>query len=169
MTSRTYRPGLCHDDGGSHFLQTPACRSADRYEAIDGLIYLIGLIVIIMAILSFFRLRLLRFRCGTISPDAVVRLTTLLLLAPIAITVLEPTSHAALGTMEVAVKKINAFKSLVIAIALALLVGVIGSLLFGGKESDEAGVDKGRTTEATAGAAGAQVTPTEPKLRIEPK
>jgi hypothetical protein len=40
-------------------LQSPTCLSGSEYMegTMDGLIYLIGLIVIIMAILSFFGLR----------------------------------------------------------------------------------------------------------------
>jgi hypothetical protein len=68
--------------------------------------------------------------------------------------------------MEVAVEKTNAPKSLVIAITMALLAGAIGFFVVDGKESDQARADKGVTTETTL--AGAQVTPPEPKLRVEP-
>ena len=56
-----------------------------------------------------------------------------------------------------------------IAIAMALLAGATGFFLIGGKESDQARADKGVTTETAATDAGAQVTPREPKLRVEPK
>jgi hypothetical protein len=58
---------------------------------------------------------------------------------------------------------------LVIAITMALLAGAIGFFVVDGKESGQARVHKGVTTEPTAAATGAQVTPTEPKLRVEPK
>ena len=54
-------------------------------------------------------------------------------------------------------------------IGVALLVGTIGVFMVGGKRSSEAQADKIRTTETTAAVTGAQVTPTEPKLRVEPK
>jgi hypothetical protein len=52
---------------------------------------------------------------------------------------------------------------------IALLVGAIGFFIVGGKESSRAQAGKDRTTETTAAGAGAQVMPTEPKLRVEPK
>jgi low affinity Fe/Cu permease len=58
--------------------------------------------------------------------------------------------------------------TIAIAIAMALLAGAIGFFLVGEKESGEARADKDATTETAATAASAQVTPTEPKLRIEP-
>jgi hypothetical protein len=63
----------------------------------------------------------------------------------------------------------NAPKSLVIAITMALLAGEVGFFLVGAKESGQARADKGATTETTAAAVGAQVAPTDPKLRVEPK
>jgi hypothetical protein len=55
------------------------------------------------------------------------------------------------------------------AIGVALLVGTIGLFMVGGKESGRAQPGKDGTTETTAAGAGAQVTPTEPKLRVKPK
>jgi hypothetical protein len=72
------------------------------------------------------------------------------------------------GNMEFAMEKTNASKSLLVAIAMVLLAGAIGFFLIGGKESVHARADKGVTTETRAAAA-AQVIPTEPKLRVEPK
>jgi hypothetical protein len=66
-------------------------------------------------------------------------------------------------------KKTNTSKSLMFVIGVALLVGTIGVFMVGGKRSSEAQADKIRTTETTAAVTGAQVTPTEPKLRVEPK
>jgi len=57
----------------------------------------------------------------------------------------------------------------ILVIAMALLAGATGFFLIGGKESDQARADKGVTSETAATAAGAQVTPREPKLRVEPK
>ena len=57
----------------------------------------------------------------------------------------------------------------ILVIAMALLAGATGFFLIGGKESDQARADKGVTTETAATDAGAQVTPREPKLRVEPK
>ena len=65
-------------------------------------------------------------------------------------------------------EKTDASKSLVIAITMALLAGEVGFFLVGGKESGQARADEGVTTETTAAAVGAQLTPTEPKLRVEP-
>ena len=76
-------------------------------------------------------------------------------------------SRSVIGYIEVAVQKTNASKSL--AIAMAVLAGATGFFLIGGKEPDQARADKGAMTETTATAAGAQLTPTEPKLRVEPK
>jgi len=64
--------------------------------------------------------------------------------------------------------KNECFQILAIAIAMALLAGATGFFLIGGKESDQARADKG-VTETAATDAGAQVTPREPKLRVEPK
>lgn len=66
-------------------------------------------------------------------------------------------------------EKTNLSKSLMFAIGAALLIGTIGFFMVGGKESGRAQAGKDRTTETTAAGAGAQVTPTEPKLRVEPK
>lgn len=66
-------------------------------------------------------------------------------------------------------EKTNTSKSLMLASGIALLVGALGFFMVGGKESGQARPDKDRTTETTAAVAGAQVTPTEPKLRVEPK
>jgi hypothetical protein len=54
-------------------------------------------------------------------------------------------------------------------LAIAMLAGATGFFLIGGKESDQARAGKGVTTETAATDAGAQVTPREPKLRVEPK
>jgi hypothetical protein len=61
-------------------------------------------------------------------------------------------------------QKTNASKSLLVASAMALLVGAV-DFLIGVKESSQVQPDKRVTTETAAAAAGAQVTPTEPKLR----
>jgi hypothetical protein len=53
--------------------------------------------------------------------------------------------------------------------AMALIAGGIGYFLLALKGSDTAQADSGKTTEAVAAAAGAQVLPTDPKLKIEPK
>jgi hypothetical protein len=66
-------------------------------------------------------------------------------------------------------QKLNALKSLVVATTLAPLAGAVGTFLFGGKAPSGARADQGAATEMTAAAAGARITPTEPKLRIEPK
>lgn len=66
-------------------------------------------------------------------------------------------------------EKTNISKSLMFAIGIVLLVGAIGFFTVGGKQSGQARDGKDRTTETTAAVAGAQVTPTEPKLRVEPK
>ena len=66
-------------------------------------------------------------------------------------------------------EKANISKSLIYAMGIALLVGAIGFFIVGGKESSRAQAGKDRTTETTAAGAGAQVMPTEPKLRVEPK
>jgi hypothetical protein len=66
------------------------------------------------------------------------------------------------------VGKINASKFLLVACATALMVEATGFFLIGGKDSNQTRAGNGVTTE-TAADAGAQVTPTEPKLRIEPK
>ena len=50
-----------------------------------------------------------------------------------------------------------------------LLAGAIGYFLLAPKRSDAAEADSGKTTEAVAAAAGAQILPTDPKLKIEPK
>jgi hypothetical protein len=71
--------------------------------------------------------------------------------------------------MEAPMEKTNTSKSLIFAMGIALLVGTIGFFRVGGKESGRAQAGKGRTTETTAAVTGAQVTPTEPKLRVEPK
>jgi hypothetical protein len=65
-------------------------------------------------------------------------------------------------------EKMSASKSLLIAIAIALITA-IGLFLVDGKRSASAPVDQGVTTDTTAAAAGAQVIPPDPKLRVEPK
>jgi hypothetical protein len=62
---------------------------------------------------------------------------------------------------------VNHFRSLLIASAIALLVGAIAFLIV--DRSGPAPAPDGVTTARAAAAAGAQVEPTEPKLRIEPK
>ena len=59
----------------------------------------------------------------------------------------------------------NASKHLVLAVAAA--IGVFW--LVGGKKPSQARGDRDATTETAAVSAGAQVTPTEPELRVEPK
>jgi hypothetical protein len=61
------------------------------------------------------------------------------------------------------------FKSVLAFCAMALLAGALGYFMLAGKDSDTAEADGGKTTEAVAAAAGAQVLPTDPKLQIEPK
>jgi hypothetical protein len=62
----------------------------------------------------------------------------------------------------------NASKHLVLASAAVVFVAAIGVFwLVSGKKPSQA--DTGATTETTAVSAGAKVTPTEPKPRIEPK
>lgn len=53
----------------------------------------------------------------------------------------------------------------------ALLIGaiVLGYFMIGGKDSGAVHADSGVTTEQAAALAGAQVLPTDPKLKIEPK
>jgi hypothetical protein len=63
----------------------------------------------------------------------------------------------------------NASKHLVLASAAVVLAVEIGIFwLVGGKKPSQ-GRATGATTETAAVSAGAKVTPTEPKLRIEPK
>lgn len=62
---------------------------------------------------------------------------------------------------------VNASKHLVLASAAVVLAAAIGVFwLIGGKKPDQGRADANATTAASAGA---QVTPTEPKLRLEPK
>ena len=61
-------------------------------------------------------------------------------------------------------RKTKASKSILGLCAMALLAGAIGYFLLAPKESDTAEADSGAT-----GAAGAQVLPTDPKLKIEPQ
>jgi hypothetical protein len=64
----------------------------------------------------------------------------------------------------------NASKHLVLAMAAVVLAAAIGLFwLVGGKKPSQARADTAATTETAAASAGAKVTPTEPKLRIEPK
>jgi hypothetical protein len=63
----------------------------------------------------------------------------------------------------------NASKHLGLASTAVVLVAAIGVFwLVGGKKVSQ-GQATGATTETAAASAGAQVTPTAPKLRIEPK
>jgi hypothetical protein len=56
------------------------------------------------------------------------------------------------------------------AIALGLLTAALaGYLLIGGKHADVGQADSKLTTETAAQAAGANVTPTQPRLSVEPK
>jgi hypothetical protein len=66
--------------------------------------------------------------------------------------------------------KISASKHLVVASAAVVLAAAIGVFwLVGGKKPGHYQVDTGATTERAAASAGAKVTPTAPRLRIEPK
>ena len=58
---------------------------------------------------------------------------------------------------------INTSKHLVLASTAVLLAAAIGS------KPNPPRADAGATSEKAAAAAGAQLTPTEPKLRVEPK
>jgi hypothetical protein len=51
----------------------------------------------------------------------------------------------------------------------AITAAAVGFSLIGAKDSQQAHADRSVTTESAAAAAGAQVTPTKPKLRVEPK
>ena len=65
---------------------------------------------------------------------------------------------------------INTSKHLVLASTAVLLAAAIGLVwLIGGSKSNPPRADAGATSEKAAAAAGAQLTPTEPKLRVEPK
>jgi len=64
----------------------------------------------------------------------------------------------------------NASKHLVLTSAAIVLAAAIGIFwVVGGKKPSQARAGKGVTTETAATDAGAQVTPREPKLRVEPK
>jgi hypothetical protein len=65
---------------------------------------------------------------------------------------------------------INASKHLVLAITALVVAAAIGVFwLAGPKKPDLARPGANAATETAASSAGAQVTPTEPKLRVEPK
>ena len=65
---------------------------------------------------------------------------------------------------------INTSKHLVLASTAVLLAAAIGLVwLIGGSKPNSPRADAGATSENAAAAAGAQLTPTEPKLRVEPK
>ena len=65
---------------------------------------------------------------------------------------------------------INTYKHLLLASTAALLAAAIGLVwLIGGSKSNPPRADAGATSEKAAAAAGAQLTPTQPKLRVEPK
>lgn len=65
---------------------------------------------------------------------------------------------------------INTSKHLVLACTAVLLIAAIELLwLIGGSKPNPPRADTGATSEKAAAAAGAQLTPTEPKLRVEPK
>jgi hypothetical protein len=66
-------------------------------------------------------------------------------------------------------KKSNAYKALTIAVLALLLATAAIFFMIGGRNSGQAQADKGPTTQTVAAAAGAQVLPTPPKSRIEPK
>jgi hypothetical protein len=51
----------------------------------------------------------------------------------------------------------------------ALMAGVAGYILIGGRHADAAKAESRTTTESAAEAAGARTTPTQPKLSVEPK
>ena len=64
----------------------------------------------------------------------------------------------------------NASKHLVLASATTVPAAAIGVFwLVGGKKPSQARGDRDATTETAAVSAGAKVTPTGPKLRIDPK
>jgi hypothetical protein len=64
----------------------------------------------------------------------------------------------------------NASKHLVLASAAMVLAAAIGVFwLVGGKKPSQTRGDGDARTESVTVSAGAKVTPTEPKLRIEPK
>ena len=66
--------------------------------------------------------------------------------------------------------KINASKHLVLASVAVVLAAAIGVFwLVGAKKPDQGRAGARATNETTAASAGAQVTPTEPKLQVEPK
>ncbi len=65
---------------------------------------------------------------------------------------------------------VNASKHLVVASAAVVLAAAIGVFwLVDGKKPDQGRAGTSATTETAAASAGARVTPTEPKLRVEPK
>jgi len=61
------------------------------------------------------------------------------------------------------------FSGAVVAVALLVLAGVAGYIFVGGQHTDVAKAESRTTTEAAAEAAGAKITPTQPKLSVEPK
>jgi hypothetical protein len=66
--------------------------------------------------------------------------------------------------------KINASEHLGLACAAVVVAAAVGVFwLLGGKKPVHAQSDTSVTTESAVAATGAQVTPTEPKLRVEPK
>jgi flagellar basal body-associated protein FliL len=71
--------------------------------------------------------------------------------------------------VEAPVKNSNAYKALMIAVAIVLLAAAAVFFMRSGKHSGQGQTDKGATTETAAAAAGARVLPTPPKSPIEPK
>ena len=62
------------------------------------------------------------------------------------------------------------FSGAVVAFAvLVLMAGVAGYILVGGQHTDVAKAESRTTTEGAAEAAGAKITPTQPRLSVEPK
>ena len=65
--------------------------------------------------------------------------------------------------------KVNAFRSLLVAGGAVVVVAAGAFFLLTGRGADRAQTDGGATTETAAATAGAQVIPTAPKLKVEPK
>jgi hypothetical protein len=61
------------------------------------------------------------------------------------------------------------FEATVAFVLLALMAGVAGYILIGGRHADAAKAESRTTTESAAEAAGARITTTPPKLSVEPK
>lgn len=68
--------------------------------------------------------------------------------------------------MRVHFRKIKAVKALLIT---ATVASAIGIAILGNSKSGTVRIENGVTTQTAAAAAGAQVEPTDSRLRIEPK